>query len=68
MAPRGLEQVTPQANASSSYRYTIYVFMFTSITGKTSTTSLPNPTCYPCTMCSRQVSPKSLKYIIEWRE
>jgi hypothetical protein len=38
--------------AKSSYHYTTCVFMSTSITVKTFTTSLPKPTCYPCTMCS----------------
>jgi hypothetical protein len=52
MAPRGFEPMTSQANASSSYHYTICVFMSTSIIENTSTTSLPNPTCYPCTMRS----------------
>jgi hypothetical protein len=35
-----------------SYHYTTHVFMSISIIVKTYTTSLPKPTCYPCTMCS----------------
>jgi hypothetical protein len=52
MALKGFEPTTSQANASGSYHYTTYVFMSTSITENTSTTSLPKPTCYPCTMRS----------------
>jgi hypothetical protein len=50
MAPRGFKPTTFQANASSSYHYTTCVFMSTSITENTCTTSLPKPTCYNCTM------------------
>jgi hypothetical protein len=52
MTPRGFKPTTSQANASSSYHYTTCVFMSTSITENTSTTSLAKPTCYPCTMRS----------------
>jgi hypothetical protein len=50
MFTRGFKPTLPQANASSSYRYTTCVFVSPSTTGKTSTTPLPRPTCYPCTM------------------
>jgi hypothetical protein len=50
--PTGFEPTTSQANTSSSYHYTTCVFMSTSITENTSTTSIPKPTCYPCTMRS----------------
>jgi hypothetical protein len=46
MGRRGFKPVTHQSNASNSYRYTTSVFMYTSMTGKTSITSLPKPTCY----------------------
>jgi hypothetical protein len=52
MIPKGFEPATFQTNASNSYRYTTCVFMSTSITEKTSTTSLPKPTYYPFTMRS----------------
>jgi hypothetical protein len=52
MSSRGFEPVTSQAKAKSSYRYTTCVFMSTSITENTSTTSLTKFTCYPCTMRS----------------
>jgi hypothetical protein len=69
MVPRGFEPTTFQTNASSSKCYTTCVFISISITGNTSTTSLPKPTCYPCTMrSSRQVSPRFLNYIFRWRD
>jgi hypothetical protein len=52
MSSRGFEPVTSQAKAKSSYRYTTYVFMSTSMIGNISTTSLTKLTCYPCTMRS----------------
>jgi hypothetical protein len=55
MSSRGFEPVTSQAKAKSSYRYTTCVFMSTSITENTSTTSLTKFTCYPCTMRSSSV-------------
>jgi hypothetical protein len=54
MSSRSFELVTSQAKAKSSYRYTTYMFMSTSMTGNTSTTSLTKLTCYPCTMRSRR--------------
>jgi hypothetical protein len=52
MSPKGFEPMTSKANASGSYHYTTYMFMPTSITENTSTTFLPKPTYYPCTMRS----------------
>ena len=52
MFSRGFEPMTSQVKAKSSYRYTTCVFMSTSMTGNTSTTSLTKLTCYPCTMRS----------------
>ncbi|PWZ57052.1 hypothetical protein Zm00014a_018920 [Zea mays] len=52
MSSRGFEPVTSQAKAKSSYRYNTCVFMSTSMTENTSTTSLTKLTCYPCTMRS----------------
>jgi hypothetical protein len=52
MSSRGFEPVTSQAKAKSSYSYTTCVFMSTSMTGNTSTTSLTKLTFYPCTMRS----------------
>jgi hypothetical protein len=49
MVLRGFERATPQA---SSYRYTICVFMSTSMTEKISTISLSKPTYYISTMRS----------------
>jgi hypothetical protein len=50
MSLRGFEPMTSQAKAKNSYRYTTRVFMFASMTGNTSTTSLTKPTYYPFTM------------------
>jgi hypothetical protein len=40
----------PSSKCARSYHYTTCVFMSTSMIGKTSTTSFPKHTCYPCTM------------------
>jgi hypothetical protein len=40
------------SKCACSYHYTTCVFMSISVTVKISTTSLPKPTCYLCTMCS----------------
>jgi hypothetical protein len=50
MSSRGFELVTSQAKAKSRYRYTTCMFMSTSMTRNTSTTSLTKLTCYPCIM------------------
>ncbi|PWZ07131.1 hypothetical protein Zm00014a_019047, partial [Zea mays] len=47
MTLRRFEPATSQTNASSSYCYITCVFMSISMTGKTSTTSLPKPTLLP---------------------
>jgi hypothetical protein len=52
MSSRRFEPVTSQAKTKSSYRYTTYVFMSTSMIGNTSIISLTKLTCYPCTMRS----------------
>jgi hypothetical protein len=50
--PNGIQTRNPSNKYACSYHYTTCVFMSIFITIKISTTSLSNPTCYPCTMCS----------------
>jgi hypothetical protein len=40
----------PSSKCARSYHYTTCVFISIFVTVKISTTSLPNPTCYPCTV------------------
>jgi hypothetical protein len=48
----GIRTHDPLSKCARSYHYTTCVFMSIFVTVKISTTSLPNLTCYPCTMCS----------------
>jgi hypothetical protein len=50
--PNRIRTHDPSSKSARSYHYTTCVFMSIFVTVKISTTSLPNPTCYPCTMCS----------------
>jgi hypothetical protein len=52
IGPKRIRTHHPSSKCARSYHYTTCVFMSTSIIVKTYTTSLPKPTCYPCTMCS----------------
>jgi hypothetical protein len=48
----GIQTRDLSSKCARSYHYTTCVFMSIFVTVKISTTSLPNLTCYPCTMCS----------------
>jgi hypothetical protein len=50
--PKGIRTHDPSSKCARSYHYTTCVFMSTYIIVKTYSTSLPKPTCYPCTICS----------------
>jgi hypothetical protein len=50
--PNGIQTCDLSSKCACSYHYTTCVFMSISVIVKISTTSLPKPTCYLCTMCS----------------
>jgi hypothetical protein len=50
--PNRVQTCDLSSNCARSYHYITCVFMSISVTIKISTTSLPKPTCYLCTMCS----------------
>jgi hypothetical protein len=54
--PNGIRTRDPSSKCARSYHYTTCVFMSITVTVKISTTSLPNPTYYPCTMCISRYS------------